>query len=343
VVDLIDTEPHRALSLGKPYAVFAAAILLICVVAYGLALNGPLFFDDFPNLIENRLLQLDGHSFDGWRVAVTNSDAGLLHRPVAMFTFAVNYWVSGAFSPVVLKGTNLAIHCLIGVLIYFLCQALLRAPALSGTGRQNHRLVALIAASIWLLHPLHVSTVLYAIQRMAQLSGLFVVAGLLVFCRYRLRWAQSGATTGDLLSAGLWLMLLSIFAVLSKENGALLPWLLVVVEVTLFAGVWRGAQCMPLVRLGWLVLLLPLAFVAAVFLWSPEIIAGRFAGREFTLYERLLTEGRVLWHYLGWILLPNITQMGFFHDDIRVHHNQTAIRIIHKPLVASLFYEAWNS
>ncbi len=170
---------------------------------------------------------------------------------------------------------------------------------------------------------------------MAQLSTLFTLMGLLVFCRYRLRWAQTGASTGELIAAALWLLLITVLAVLSKENGALLPWLVVVIEVTLFRGVWRGQQCASLRRLGWGILVLPVLLIALVLLISPETIAGRFSSREFSLQERLLTEGRVLWHYLGWILLPDITAMGFFHDDIALS------RDLWSPYTTALSLLAW--
>lgn len=293
-----------------------ALFILLCVASYAPALQGPLFFDDIPNLLDNKLLRVDASAFDNWRAAIVSNDSGVLHRPIAMATFTLNHAIAGSFSPLVFKGTNLVIHLLIGVLVFHFCRALLRAPALAASGLAREPLVPLAAAALWLLHPLQVSTVLYVVQRMAQLSTLFTVLGLVVFCRYRLRWAAEGASTGEVLAAGLWLLLISLVAVLSKENGALLPWLVVVIEVVLFRGVWNGRPNGALVRLGWCALLLPVLLVGMVFLFSPESITGRYGGREFTLEERLLTQSRLLWQYLGWILLPNITQMGFFHDDI---------------------------
>jgi len=315
----------------------AALVLLACVLAYGVALNGPLFFDDEPNLLKNRQVQIDGASFDSWRVAVLSAESGLLLRPVAMLSFALNHALAGAFTPFSLKATNLALHLLIGALLYLFALAVLQAPALR-VHRLSHyhcRLIALLAASIWLLHPLHVSTVLYAVQRMAQLSTLFTLAGLLVFIRYRLRWADAGATPGELLAAALWVGLLGVLAVLSKENGALLPWLIAVLEVTLFRGVWRGQSPTLLRRLGWLVLVLPLLLAGAIYLVAPEAMTGRYGGREFTLAERLLTQPRVLWQYLGWMLLPNVLEMGVFHDDIAVSTN------LWTPLTTALSLFAW--
>ncbi len=109
-----------------------------------------------------------------------------------MLSFAANHAAAGGFVPAQVKATNLLIHIGIAVLLYYLFQSVitrLRLVPDVATGR----LLALTAAGIWLLHPLNVSTVLYAVQRMAQLSALFEVAGLLVFMRYRQRWADVGA------------------------------------------------------------------------------------------------------------------------------------------------------
>ena len=317
---------------------FELLIVLVCILAYGIALNGPLFFDDEPNLLSNQQVQIDGATFDSWRTASLSADSGVLYRPIAMLTFALNHASVGAFTPFSLKATNLAIHLLIGALLYLFALALLQAPALRVHRLDSHqcRVVALIAASLWLLHPIHVSTVLYAVQRMAQLSTLFTLAGLLVYTRYRLRWAACGATTGEIVAAALWVLLLGLCAVFSKENGALLPWLIAVVEVTLFRGIWRGQSGRGLRWLGWLALILPLLLVFALYLIAPEMLLGRYGGREFTLSERLLTQGRALWQYLSWMLVPNITGMGFFHDDIAIS------RSLWSPLTTALSLFAWS-
>ena len=291
-------------------------LVLLGFLAYCAALNGPLFFDDRPNLTANDFVQIDGTRFDDWRTAALSSSAGMTRRPVAMLTFAFNHALFGDLSPVHLKAINLFIHVVIGLLVYGLAGAILASPALKDLELGDRRLLALLAAAIWFLHPLHVSAVLYAIQRMAQLSTLFVVAGLLVFCRYRLRWAQRGAVVGEVIAAALWLVLLSLLAVFSKENGALLPWLIVAVEVTLFRGVWQQRPSPALVRAGWLVFAIPLLCLGLLLLAMPETIIGGYARREFSLEQRLFTQCRILWQYLSWLVLPDIRTMGFQHDDI---------------------------
>jgi protein O-mannosyl-transferase len=309
------TEPHFS---AKHVWVFWLVLLASCIAVYLPGLSGALFFDDVPNLIANRYLQFSPAEFDGWRSAVLSNDSGILHRPVSMFTFAVNSAVAGGVDAYSFKAVNLLIHLLIGVVVYALSRALLQAPALGYLQLDESRTnqIALLAAGVWLLHPLHVSTVLYAVQRMAQLSALFVCLALLLYARLRCRWATNGATTGDVIAAGLWILLATLAAMLSKENGVLVPWLILVVEVFLFRGVWNGRENPRLQRAGWILLLLPVLIVCLVFLLSPDVLDARYARREFSLQERLLTQTRLLWHYVYWLVVPDITSMGFHHDDI---------------------------
>lgn len=293
----------------------AGLILVLGVLIYLPGLSGPLLFDDRPALTGNPLVQIQGAVFDEWRVAALSSGSGPLRRPVAMLSFAANHAVAGDFSSFGLKAVNLGIHFAIAVLLYFLSLSILNVLA-PETGLPTRRLVALIAAAIWLLHPLNVSTVLYAVQRMAQLSTLFVLAGLLVFMHYRQRWAQNGAATGEVLAAALWVLLLTLFAALSKENGALLPWLVIVLEVCIFRGMWSGRPSPFLARAGVGLLLLPVVLVLTILAVAPDSLVAGYASREFSLAERVLTQLRLLWRYLGWIVLPNINDMGFQHDDI---------------------------
>ena len=98
------TGAHAPARETLPALLLAA---LFCVLAYGIALNGPLFFDDLSNITENPQLRIDGRTFDLWREAVLSSDAGLFYRPVAMLTFALNFVIEGQWSPLGLKLTNL--------------------------------------------------------------------------------------------------------------------------------------------------------------------------------------------------------------------------------------------
>ena len=298
---------------------FCAALLALVFFAYSLGFDGPLLFDDYSAIRANILLQIDGTVFDEWRTAALSSRSGPLRRPVAMFSFALNHVAAGGASVFWIKLVNTLIHLATGALLFLLALPLF-ARLHPGADANKVRWLALLAAAIWLLHPLHVSTVLYAVQRMAQLSTLFVVLGLLMYVRYRQRWALGGASVPDVLAAALWLLLLTAGAAYSKESGALLPALVLVVEVCFFRGEWAGRRVVALHRASAAVLVLCAVALLLCMVWPPDFIANRYHGREFTLHERVLTQARILWHYVAWLVLPDIGAMGFQHDDILLSH-----------------------
>lgn len=293
-------------------------LLLLLLLVAGLYLNGlggPLVFDDGPAISGNGHLTIDSGELDEWRTAALSSDSGPLHRPVAMWSFTANIVAAGGVAAVPLKSINLSIHLACGVLVYLLALGVLgsvwRSPKI-----KEVECGALFAAALWMLAPLHVSTVLYAVQRMAQLATFFALGALVLFTWYRVRWARDGALSSEVCAAALWVALLTVLAVLSKENGALVLWLIPVVEVTVFRGKWEGRQ-EPLVHvLGWIALISPLALFLIALALSPDTFLSGYAHREFTACERVLTQLRLLWQYLAWIFYPNINGMGFQHDDI---------------------------
>ena len=164
----------RGISFGKP-AVWLFALLVATVLVYLPGLNGPFLFDDPPNLILPINAWLSGQT--GWHEVLLGNRSGLLGRPLSMLSFIANAATTG-LAPLPFKATNLAIHLLCGLLIYVLISRVLtRDPQL----RTRAKLAALLVSAVWLLHPMQVSTVLYIVQRMAQLSTMFMLLGLLVF------------------------------------------------------------------------------------------------------------------------------------------------------------------
>ncbi len=310
------------------------ALSVLTFGVYSLGFSGALLFDDLPNLASNSSLRFDGTVVDAWRVAALSSNAGVTGRPIPMFSFALNSIVSGDISAYGLKLTNTVIHVAIAWLVFFLSRQLLQIHPRRFDDSQLG-LIALASAAIWLLHPLQVSTVLYAVQRMAQLSTFFVLLGLLVFVSYRQQWASQGASLGEVLAVLLWLGIITALAVYSKENGILLPVLALVIELIFFKGRWAGRTVLPnKVVVNFILVLAAIAFLGVCFYASDFILAG-YTTREFTLQERVLTQLRVLWSYLGWFFLPDVSAMGFQHDDIPLS------RGLLDPLTTLLSLAAW--
>lgn len=300
--------------ISRPQLVLLALIIVVAII-YFRGMDGPFIFDDGPAITGNGYLKIDGHEFDEWRTASLSSNSGPTHRPIAVITLAANIVATDGVDAFALKSTNLLIHLACGVLVFLFARIVLRR-GLTRADRELIEWTAVLAAALWLLAPLHVSTVLYTVQRMAQLATLFALAGLVLFAYRREQWRRRGAGTGELVATSLWLLLLLGLATYSKENGALMVWLLPVVEVTLFRGQWAGRDSAVLRWLGWAALLAPLLLLLVVLGLSPDTLLEGYSRRDFNVQERLLTQLRLLWQYLGWMLFPDINTMGFQHDDI---------------------------
>ncbi|MEA1081412.1 hypothetical protein [Marinobacter qingdaonensis] len=289
---------------------------VLTVAAYVLGLSGGFYFDDEWNILGNQSLKQDSLSFKALWDAALSGTAGPLGRPLAMLSFALNYVFFG-FDPFYFKLVNLLIHVLCGVTIYAislsLCEYLCDIPT------PRRRLFAFLVMLLWLLHPINLTTVLYSVQRMAGLSALFTLLGMLAYLRARQLVGQERYVARTVLFVTS-LLICWPLALASKENAILLPVYLLILEFLFLRFRAAGEQRVsrPLVYSFVGLLLIPGIVVSAYFLVFPDWILNGYARRDFTLGERLLTEARVLFYYIGQILLPINSSLGLFHDDFVV-------------------------
>src|SRR5690606_7723514 len=100
-------------------------------------------------------------------------------RPLSMLSFGLNYYFSG-LDPYFFKATNLALHLLNTLVLYFLTRELLGFQKGGREPLVPRHYLALLVTAAWALHPLQASTVLYAVQRMTQLAALFTFLAILL-------------------------------------------------------------------------------------------------------------------------------------------------------------------
>lgn len=285
------------------------AILLVTAAIYWPGMHGPFLLDDFANL-KPVMQWLQG--LDTWRFVMFDNRSGPLGRPVSMATFLLDAAVSHSTNSFPYKLTNLGVHLGCGLAALWLGRKIFRHWDAT---REAALWPALVLATWWLWLPLSVDTVLYTVQRMAQLAALFMLLALACFMVARERIAR-GRPSGQVL---LWVGVpaLTALATLSKENGALALPLALVLEVFLF-----GPENKPRARsvtLFFCVCIgLPALGAALFVLRDPSFITGGYANRPFTLAQRLLTEPRVLWSYVQTLVVPLGPRMGFFQDNFPV-------------------------
>lgn len=298
---------------GRDWSTFAVAgawllVCVLCAIVYWPGLHGPFVFDDFGSIatIGDQGGIRDWAAFKAY---VFGGHTGPTGRPLALASFLIDAtdWPADSWP---FKRTNLVIHIMTGTLLYLLVQKLL---GLLDYARRDSRWLALLTAAAWLLHPFLVSTTLYAVQRMAQLSTLFTFAGLLGYLHGRTLITSNATRAYLIMSASI--AVFTFLAMISKENGILLPMLVGVLEITVIA-----SRRMPVASLSrpWaaVFIVLPSAVIAA-YLGSQLFRGNIFDGiplRDFSLYERLLTQPRVLVDYLRHWFLPDLFTAGVFQD-----------------------------
>ena len=140
------------------------ALVLFVYAVYAPGRYGMFLLDDYANL--GPLAQVQNlNNVDGL-LRYLFSDAGgtPADRWLSKLSFLINdaTWPSHPFG---FKHTNILIHIINGLLIISLVLRLMR---ITGHEERISQIVALFTGSLWLLHPLNVSTTLYVVQRMAE-------------------------------------------------------------------------------------------------------------------------------------------------------------------------------
>lgn len=302
---VFDAVASRELSI-RPM-LFLFLVVFLTFMAYLPGLSGGFLFDDYTNLEQ---LGTYGGVVDlnTLKSFVFTGDSGPTGRPISLLTFLLddNAWPS--YAPL-FKSTNLLIHLLVGLLVAWSSLLLLRFYRFD----ERHALwLAVLSSGIWLLHPYFVSTTLYVVQRMAQLAALFMVAGIVGYLWWRTRLSNRpvAAYIGMSLSLGLGTLL----ALFSKENGALLPLLVLVIEFC------NPRKDIPKPKLWWriLALWLPSLTVLIGLVRLINFSPDAWPNRPFDQPERLLSECRILWEYLFHLYIPRVEGRGLFQDGYLV-------------------------
>jgi tetratricopeptide (TPR) repeat protein len=111
----------------------------------------------------------------------------------------------------------------------------------------------------------------------------------------------------------------TVAATLSKENGALLPLILLLLELLFFRLKNADEKFDKGITVSFtLLVVIPFAVVTTWYLFNIDMFAVGYAIRDFTLPERLMTEARAVCYYLQLIVLPSIDELALFHDNFAI-------------------------
>jgi tetratricopeptide (TPR) repeat protein len=288
------------------------ASLALAWLVYSPGLAGGFLFDDYVNLPSLGAFGPVDNLATFLRY-ITSGIADPSGRPIALLTFLLDAhdWPA---DPYPFKRTGLLLHLLNGILLAWLLWKLGRVLKRS---EAQAAYAAVLGAALWLLHPLFVSTTLYVVQREAMLPATFILLGLLGYLAGR-ESARQGKRSG-LMLVSLSVSCGTVFATLSKANGALLPLFGLLIELLILTPNspiehMRTKKAFALIR--WILLIIPSALIFAYLsaVAYSGFVHGVPAIRPWTLGQRLLTEARVLIDYLWLLWLPRPYTAGLFND-----------------------------
>lgn len=283
----------------------AGALLIIGALSLWPGLYGWFVFDDHVNLVAAENWKVTSLDWRTWQRALASDISGAVGRPLAMGSFAVNYYLSG-LDPFWLKAGNLGIHLLNSVLIWRLCRRIL----ILSLGNQSLAMHASwLVALAWTVHPLQVSTVMYVVQRMEIGATTGILLALLAYVTGRSRQICGRAGWPWLITAPLAVLLGLGF----KETALLTPGFAVLLELTVLRFRSEDRATSHRLKITWCGLA-ALGLALYLYVVLPQVRHWPYDLREFGPAERMLTQLPVLVMYIQQLLLPFPESMRFYYD-----------------------------
>lgn len=296
--------PARLLNSPRRLAFWFLVVgLLLAAWVYAPALGSKLYLDS------TKLYQLE-RVYEEQGRAVNPGDIGFgseKGRIVSQVSFYLNIMSADGLDTRAVKLTNVVIHLVNAALVYVLAILVL---AKSSFAERRFLLAGLIALA-WLLSAVNVGSVIYAIQRMNQLSTLFTLLALIVYMYTRDSVLAGAASAARLVLAIIGILLLAVLAYGSKENGVLLFAFIAMVEFYLYPTIPRFLEKRSRLIVFSLVVLVMIGVFTA---WIADSYWVESTTRNFTMGERLLTQCRILWVYIGQLILPSSLATGLYQD-----------------------------
>jgi tetratricopeptide (TPR) repeat protein len=302
-------------------------ILFIGILGYSNSLHAPFQFDDIPNITENSIIKNLRYFADPSKARVVKRTSEydakvinfrlLVSRYIGSLTFALNYKIHG-LDVTGYHVVNLAIHLVSSLLVYWLV-ILVFASLASGPGEYRPLYlthvspVALLAALLFVAHPLQTQAVTYIIQRWASLATMFYLLAMVMYIKARLE-AETGKNNDHAGKAHIKVLiyyltglLAAAFAMKSKEIAFTLPVMIVLYEFLFLKGAARK-RAMYLAPFLLTMLIIPVTLIlmnkAAGDLSGDSAMAATRLQTGMKRLDYLFTQFRVILTYTRLMFFP---------------------------------------
>lgn len=270
---------------SKNYVVLLS-ILVITFLIYRNSLSGVLlWWDDNKYVFENE--QIKSLSFDNISNMFGTFTLGD-YNPLVSLSFAIDYYLYGLHkaSPMSYSGqgyhsTNLILHLLSVITLFFFCMQLSRSQRVSA-----------VVATLFAIHPMNVESVAWVTERKDQLYVLFYLTAMLTYLTY----LDRGAKKKHLILTGLFFLL----SLLSKAMAVTLP--LVLFMLDYYRNRKLNAKTIA-EKLPFFILSIVFAVIAMNAQAHQSEVAGK-PGSGSTLTDRILFASYGIVNYLTKAIIP---------------------------------------
>jgi hypothetical protein len=238
------SESNKRYALLNSTAIHLLLLAAVALLIYSNTFHAPFIFDDESSITQNytiRNLSNFLYNHIGYK--------SIPNRYIGYLTFALNYRFGG-LNEVGYHVVNLAIHIANGLLVYALVRMTLRTPffvqrstfdvknsdsAIHNSQFTIHNCLPLLAALLFVCHPIQTQAVTYIVQRLTSLATLFFLSSLVLHIRWRLS-REDGHPFISWEVSPYWLLSLlsAILAMKTKEIAFTLPMIVLLYEFSFF-------------------------------------------------------------------------------------------------------------
>jgi tetratricopeptide (TPR) repeat protein len=304
-----DENIHTPTPTTRTTLLSICAIILVGGIIYFNALKAPFTFDDaiIRQTIETASLESGELAGSVTHIKMIKALLGQ-SRPTAFLSFYLDYYFGGDI-PFGYHLTNLIIHLLSSITVFFLVRAALSLPVHGDRYKKTGVKLAAMTSLLFVSHPVQTQAVTFIVQRMAGIMAMFYMLSVLFYIK--------GRVADEARKKILFYVGSAFFAILafgSKQNAAMLPFFIGLYEIYFFQGVdWRKIKKKLPVFLALLILPAILALVYTDFQFF-SMLAQSYKERPFTMGQRVLTEFRVVVYYLSLLFYPDPSRLNLDYD-----------------------------
>ncbi|MFH1552648.1 MAG: tetratricopeptide repeat protein [Candidatus Omnitrophota bacterium] len=278
-------------------------LLVAAAVCYNAVLDAGFIWDDEYIVLQNPLIRAPLGSFQIFRQDIINSGfhSTVYYRPIQILSYAIDYRLWGMSSSA-FHGVNVFLHFLNGVLVFFFTWKI--------TGE---KVVSLLAAMLFVIHPVHAGAVSYISSRTDLLFFFFGFLCMLfyVFFVQRRRYILLGMSVFCL-----------VLALLSKEAAVVFPLLLLLLDATVLRGKYRS-------RLAYHV---PNFFAAGGYIALHHFI---FSQRHFMVFSPGAFASSIVKYFR---IVREFLVLGFFPVDMHMRRGLESPGVGLLPVLVGIFF-----